>query len=284
MRLARPDVFHPRIVLAGCPRKVAGDGDDAGLVAALRSRGLHARWLSWDDPDTADAHLVILRAPRDYGERLDDFLAWTTTVPNLLNPAAVVAWNADRRYLQDLANGGVPTVAGRTYRPGEQVDWPDAEHVFVGPSVGTGSRRFSDRSAAHTYIAELHATGRGVLVQPGSSEPHTVLVFVGSTPSHAFVPRGDALHQGEADFEIWDAGALALTAAAGQAGVGADELLCARVELVGVRVLEVQLIDPSLGWRHLDAHTRGLAQRNFALAVESALQRLGLGPFSHRRP
>ena len=53
MKLARPDVFHPRIVLAGCPALPEGDGDDAGLVAALRQRGLHARWLSWDDPDTA---------------------------------------------------------------------------------------------------------------------------------------------------------------------------------------------------------------------------------------
>ena len=52
VKLARPDVFHPRIVLAGCPALVEGDGDDAELVAALRKRGLHARWLSWDDPET----------------------------------------------------------------------------------------------------------------------------------------------------------------------------------------------------------------------------------------
>src|ERR1700742_3721629 len=80
MKLARPDVFHPRIVLAGCPKQVAGDGDDAGLVAALRHRGLHARWLSWDDPDAGRADLVILRATHDYADRLDEFLAWTTGV------------------------------------------------------------------------------------------------------------------------------------------------------------------------------------------------------------
>jgi len=34
----------------------------------------------------------------------------------------------------------------------------------------------------------------------------------------------------------------------------------------------------------LDATTRGLAQRQFALAVASACERLGLGPFSHRGP
>ena len=99
MKLARPDVFHPRIVLAGCPRHVAGDADDDGLVAALRQRGLHARWLSWDDPETGRADLVILRATRDYAERLDEFLAWTASVTNLLNPPAVVAWNVRQALL-----------------------------------------------------------------------------------------------------------------------------------------------------------------------------------------
>ena len=77
MKLARPDIRHPRIVLAGCRRSVESDrrdSDDAGLVPALRKRGLHARWLSWDDPDTLRADLVILRATADYTERQDEFL------------------------------------------------------------------------------------------------------------------------------------------------------------------------------------------------------------------
>ena len=40
MKLVRPDVFHPRIVLAGCRALPEGDGDDAGLVEALRARGV----------------------------------------------------------------------------------------------------------------------------------------------------------------------------------------------------------------------------------------------------
>jgi hypothetical protein len=50
------------------------------------------------------------------------------------------------------------------------------------------------------------------------------------------------------------------------------------------RLLELQLVEPSLGWRSLNAETRDLAQREFALCVESALERFGLGPLSHRRP
>jgi hypothetical protein len=275
MKLARPDVFHPRIVLAGCPRHASGDGDDAGLVAALRHRGLHARWLSWDDPDVGGAHLVILRATHDYADRLDEFLAWTTGVANLLNPPAVVAWNADRRYLADLADRGVPTVPGEVVGPGERVRLPRRGDVFVGPAVGTGTRRFSDRSLAAAYIARAK---QSVFVQPADSAAETVLIFVGGKPSHAFA--GTGLRPADPDFELWDVGGAALAAAAADPA----ELLYARAHLSAARVVELQLVDPSLGWRRLAADARNLAQREFALAVESALERLGLGPFSHRRP
>ena len=49
-------------------------------------------------------------------------------------------------------------------------------------------------------------------------------------------------------------------------------------------LLELELVEPSLGWRQLDGTTRNRQQREFALGVESALERLGLGPLSHRRP
>lgn len=284
MKLARPDVFHPRIVLAGCPQRIAGDGDDAGLVSALRHRGLHARWLSWDDPEAQRADLVILRAPRDYAGRLDEFLAWTTGVTNLLNAPAVVAWNADRRYLGDLAGRGVPTVAGDVFAPGERIRLPHNGSTFVSPAVGTGTRRCNDRSAAAEYITELHTAGQSVWVQPGDPAPETVLIFLGGAPSHAFTQRSRSLVQAEPDFEIWDVGTAALAAAAAEVGVDANELLYARAHLLGARLLELQLVDPSLGWRRLEAGTRDLAQREFALAVESACERLGLGPFSHRRP
>jgi hypothetical protein len=288
MRLVRPDVYHPRIVLAGYPRHTTGDGDDAGLVAALRHRGLHARWLSWDDHDAADADLVILRATRDYADRLDEFLPWTTGVANLLNAPAAVAWNADRRYLRDLAARSVPTVPGQMFAPGDRVALPHTGSVFVSPSVGTGARRFDDRSEAASHIAEMHAAGRSVLVQAGGEAPETVLVFLGAEPSHAFVKRGQTLVAADPDFEIWDVGADALSAAAGQIGIHTGDLLYARAHVIGgvadPRLLELQLVDPSLGWRRLDAETRDLAQREFALAVESACERLGLGPFSHRGP
>jgi hypothetical protein len=312
MKLARPDVFHPRIVLAGCAALPEGDGDDDGLVAALRTRGLHTRWLSWDDPETTDADLVILRATWDYIHRLDEFLRWTRRVRNLLNAPNVVAWNTDKRYLADLAKAGVSTVPSRFFAPGENVRLPAGE-VVVKPAVGAGSvgaQRFTDPDAARAHAAALHVEGRTVLVQPYDpriEEGETALVFLGGGQSHAFtkgpmLPRPgqapvfdesgtyaeESLTAADPDFEVWDVGHEALAAAAAHLHIDAGELLYARVDVIGDRrdaqVLELELVEPSLGWRQLDKTTRARQQREFALGVESALDRLGLGPLSHRRP
>lgn len=221
MKLARPDVFHPRIVLAGSPELPDGDRDDAGLVGALREHGLHARWLPWDDPAALAADLVILRAA-SAGE---EFLAWTRRVRNLLNAPEVVGWNTGARYLQDLADAGVPTAA-------------------------RGAKEVS-------------------------------LVFLGGRQSHAFTRRAQA----EPDFEVWDVGHAALGAAADRLRLAPAELLYARVDLTWEsRLRRLDLVAPTLGWARLDPTTRARQQRVFVRGVESALERLGLGPLSHRRP
>jgi hypothetical protein len=312
VKLARPDVRHPLIVFAGCGALVDGDGDDADLVGALRQRGLHARWLPWDDPATLKADLVILRATWDYTERLDEFLAWTTRVPNLLNAPGVVAWNADKRYLEDLSAAGVPTVPSRFFAPGQAVTLPKGEFV-VKPAVGAGSvgaQRFTDTRQAADHAAALQASGRTVLVQPYNARieaGETAMVFLGGEQSHAFTkgpllppPGGkpsldesgtfaeESLQPAEPDFELWEVGHAALAAAAAAVGVGKHEFLYARVDVIGgrddPRLLELELVEPSLGWRQLGGFDRARQQRTFALGVESALDRLGLGPFSHRRP
>lgn len=294
---------------------VDGDGDDAGLIPALRSRGLHARWLAWDDPATLDADLVILRATWDYTERIDDFLAWTTRARNVLNAPDVLAWNTDKRYLEDLVAAGVPTVPSRFLSPGDEVHIPlgDGEEVVVKPAVGAGSvgaQRFSDADLAREHALALHADGQTALVQPYDpriADGETALVFLGGEQSHAFTkgpllpaPGGraaldesgtyaeESLQPAEPDFELWDVGHAALRAAAANLDIDVTELLYARVDVIGgpedPRLLELELVEPSLGWRQLDEATRAAQQRRFAIGVESALDRLGLGPLSHRRP
>jgi hypothetical protein len=312
MKLARPDIRHPRIVLAGCPALPEGDGDDAELVDVLRRRGLAARWMSWDDPQALDADLVILRATWDYIVRLDDFLSWSTRVTNLLNPPDVVAWNTDKRYLGDLIDAGVPTMPSRFFAPGEKVRLPKGE-VVVKPAIGVGSvgaQRFIDARSAREHAAALHDAGNTVLVQPYDPRVQggeTALVFLGGEQSHAFTkgpmlppagqrpvfdPSGtyaeETLTAADPDFELWDVGHAALDAAAARLKINATDLLYARVDVIGgpdnPLLLELELVEPSLGWRQLDRATRDLQQRKFAVCVESALDRRGLGPLPHRPP
>ncbi|MBV8964947.1 MAG: hypothetical protein JO191_02100, partial [Mycobacteriaceae bacterium] len=98
----------------------------------------------------------------------------------------------------------------------------------------------------------------------------------------------ETLTAAEPDFEIWDVGFAALAAAAELLNMSPREFLYARVDVIGgiddPRLLELELIEPSLGWMQLDDTTRDLAQREFARCLASALERLGLGPLSHRRP
>lgn len=309
MKLARPNIAHRKIVLAGCSRLVEGDGDDDGLIAALRTRGLHATWMSWDDPRSEEADLVILRATWDYIERLDEFLAWAHRVPNLLNAVPVVEWNTSKTYLQDLEGAGVRVVESEFYAPGQIVHLPGGE-VVVKPSVGAGSfgaQRFSDHNLARAHAAKLQEEGRTVLVQPYDArieDGETALVFLGGKQSHAFTkgpilpPPGTApefddsgtyakeqLSAADPDFTLWDLGYAALDAAANLLGVAPTDFLYARVDVIGGAhepvLLELELVEPSLGWRQIKDDARALAQRQFALGVVSALERLGLGPLAH---
>ena len=263
-------------------------------------------------PQTETADLVILRAAWDYAERREEFLAWTARVPNLLNAPQVVAWNSDKHYLQDLAEAGVPTVSSYFFEPGQKVKLPNGE-IVVKPAIGAGSidtGRFVDHAAARAHVAALQESGRTALVQPYDARVQageTALVFLGGRQSHAFTkgpmlpPEGEVatldesgtyvaekLTPADPDFAMWDVGVAALDAACGHLGIATTELLYARVDLIGGAdnpvLLELEVIEPGLGWGQLDEATRELQQRTFALEVESACERLGLGPLSHRRP
>ncbi|OMC34372.1 hypothetical protein A5740_01025 [Mycobacterium sp. GA-1841] len=260
MKLARPDVFHPRIVLAGCPALPEGDGDDAGLIAALRHRGLHARWLPWDDPATLEADVVILRATWDYTERLDEFLAWTRSVRHLINPLRIVEWNTDKRYLGDLQRLGVPVVA--------------TEYFAVDDPV-----RIRDGETALVFLAgeQSHAFTKAPILPPPGQPPEFE-----ETGTYAH----EALSPAEPDDEVWEVGRRTLKAVMRSFDLEPADLVYARVDVIGgpadPRLLELELVEPSLGFRQLGQREREHAERQFAVGVEGALERLGLGPLSHR--
>ena len=242
-----------------------------------------------------DADLVILRATWDYIERLDEFLAWTRRVRNLLNAPKVVAWNTDKRYLADLADAGVPTVPSRFFAPGERVRLPEGE-VVVKPAVGAGSvgaQRFTDPDAAREHAAGAagrrpHRAG-AALRRPGGGRrdragvprrPAVARVHQGPDPAAAGpaagVRRIRHLRRGIAHTRRPRLRAVGCRACgAGRRGrpprTSTRPSSCTPASTCSAarddpQLLELELVEPSLGWRQLDATTRARQQREFALA------------------
>ncbi|WP_305789848.1 ATP-grasp domain-containing protein [Symbioplanes lichenis] len=275
-------------MLASCAGLPEGDGDEAGLVEALRVHGLPARWQPWGDEMSTDT-LVVLRATWDYPDRLDEFHRWCASVPHLANGSEVVRHNRDKSYLVSLAAAGVPVIPTRLVPPGEQLapalaaldeltgrtDTAEGE-IVIKPAVGAGSRgagRFTAAQSdeAHAHLRRLHAAGSVALVQPyqRTVDEHgeSALVYLAGRYSHAFT-KGPMLQGGAVETDdLYLSEKLspaspgdstravaeqALAATARELGIDVSALLYARVDIVtgadGPLVLEVELTEPSLGF------------------------------------
>ncbi|WP_020658167.1 ATP-grasp domain-containing protein [Amycolatopsis benzoatilytica] len=281
-------------IFVSCSALPEGDGDEAAVLPALADLGFTVSWAPWDSgADFESADVVVLRAAWDYPERRDEFLSWCESVPALSNPASVVRWNTDKTYLGELLDAGVPTVPVEIVQPGEKPRWPKKPFV-VKPSVGAGSRdvaRFDVAGPeAEKHVAALHGDGRTALVQPYQSSVDTqgeiAVTYFGGVYSHAFTKSamlGSGMDASGLYLEEKLAAAVpapqvravaedALDAACGLLGILRAELLYARVDLVRgddgrPLVLEIELTEPSLGFRQADAG----APLRFASAVRQQL-------------
>jgi hypothetical protein len=163
----------PRIALATCAALPDGWADDALLAEALRERGAKATFEVWDDAevDWAGFELVMVRSTWDYTWRRAEFLDWARSLGSRLhNPAEVIEWNSDKRYLADLDAAGIATVPTRYVGPGDPLPELDGE-VVVKPAVSAGARdtgRFGPtlHREAGELIAKIAGAGGTAMVQP----------------------------------------------------------------------------------------------------------------------
>ncbi|HUR16770.1 MAG TPA: hypothetical protein VMZ33_05760 [Candidatus Limnocylindrales bacterium] len=265
------------IALVTCSRLPELDPDDRPLIEHLGRRGHSAVPATWDDleVDWKRFAVVVLRNPWDYTDRRDEFVAWAKSVASLLNPADVVEWNTDKRYLGDLARAGVPIVPTTWIEPGDVVRLPDEGRHVLKPSVGAGSldaAAFSlhdirEQQLARDHAQRLLATSQTVMLQPYldliEERGETGLIYMGGEFSHAIGKgpmlvrqtkvEGDALYKEEvitareALADELEVGRQALEAVPG----GSARLLYARVDMVpgpdgSPLLMELELTEPSL--------------------------------------
>lgn len=297
------------VLLASAIAARGKDPDEAALLAALADRGLDARPAAWDDPDVdwAAADLVVLRSTWDYAERLEEFLGWldrVAAVTRLRNPADVVRWNVDKRYLDELAAAGVAVVPTRFAAPGEPLELPTDRPAVVKPAVAAGSRDAilaspdhpGDTARARAHAARLHAEGRTVMLQPHvasvDARGETAVIHLAGAYSHA-VAKGAMLSPGARPIDglfaperlarreptpaELDAAERTLAAAGRRLGRDPGELLYARVDVVEAddgspQVLELEVTEPSLFLRYATGSVDRLADA-IAAAARGAVTR-----------
>ncbi len=197
-----------RIALVSCKDLPEPDFDEAPSLAALRSAGHDASAPGWDDPDIdwASYDLAILRATWNYPFAYPEFLAWLDRVEpatRLMNPAKVVRWNADKRYLLELADRGVLIVPTHHVEQHHECDVAELtndrgwDSVVAKPVIGAGSwrtRMFThDQIAQATEFVRTISADGGVLVQEARDEfnhpGERSIVCIDSEPTHAIVKR-----------------------------------------------------------------------------------------------
>jgi hypothetical protein len=271
---------NPRVALVTCQELPDLDPDDRLLLDPLHAREVAVDAVAWDDPaaDWGRYDLAVLRSTWDYVPRRGAFLDWLRAVPALANPAGVVAWNTDKRYLADLAAAGVPVVPTTWLEPGG-APWtaPAVGEYVVKPAVGAGSvdtGRYDLADPEHRRLAEGHAArlrtaGRTVMIQPYLSavdtRGETALIYLGGTFSHAI--RKGALLDGPDEGVRGLYKPETITArepspaelAVGDRVLAAvpdgTDLLYARIDLIPgpdgePRLIELELSEPSLFLRY----------------------------------
>ncbi|MEH0579331.1 ATP-grasp domain-containing protein [Streptomyces sp. B21-108] len=251
------------------------DRDLPVLRAALERAGAEADGVFWDDPDVdwASYDLVVIRSTWDYSWRADEFTAWAqkvAEVTRLANPAAVVRWNADKRYLGELAAAGVPTVPTRYLAPDDPADLPADHEYVVKPTSGAGARyaaRYTpdQHETAVRQLARMHDEGLTAMVQPYvrgiDAGGERALQFFGGRLLHASRKRAvlapgtayDAQKIAHPGLEPWvpTPAEIAVAERALAAVPDASGLLYARVDLVDGDdgqpcVMELELVEPNL--------------------------------------
>lgn len=264
-----------RVALATYERAPGLAPDDRLLIPALEACGATVEPVVWSSDatewETFDA--VVIRSCWDYHLHIDAFRAWLDRLEAIpvpvYNSLGLVRWNADKRYLLDLARRGVPTIPTSVVRRNhpEDIDRVLADtgwrRFVIKPTISaSGYETYALRTPltdeARQAVVRVTAVG-DALVQPFVEEVprdgEYSFTFIDAAYSHATLKRATAgefrvqtEHGGSADpvapsKELIEQAARVLEAL--------DEVpLYARVDGVvrenAFLLMELELIEPNL--------------------------------------
>ena len=201
-----------RVALATYARAPGLGPDDRLLIPALEACGVTAEPVVWSsdttDWETFDA--VVIRSCWDYHLHIDAFRAWLARLEAIpvpvYNAPGLVRWNADKRYLLDLAQRGVPTIPTSVLLRNhpEDIDRVLADtgwqRFVIKPTISaSGYETYALRAPltdeARQAVARVTAVG-DALIQPFVDEVprdgEYSFTFIDAAYSHATLKRATA--------------------------------------------------------------------------------------------
>lgn len=277
--------------------------DDDIAIPALRARGHAVDTVSWHAPSAVwkDYDLVVIRSPWDYTQMPEQFIETLGVIDRttaLHNPLQAVIWNADKRYLADLAAMGVPIVPTQFFDTWSAFDGADpfdlvqTTEIIIKPTISANARHtfpikqtaWHNDAALRRALADIFRD-RAFMLQPYRPQittegEYSVFYFRG-VYSHAIqkVPKqgdfrvqeehGGDIRPYEASRDMKEAAKLVLDATQTHLEL-TDPLLYARVDFVRqgrvCELMEIEIIEPALYFR---THER--SSEHFANAVDELL-------------
>lgn len=273
----------PRIAFLACAETLPGspvrrpDAFEHDLQVAALRHGLAGRAevveLDWRDSTNAllGCDLVLLGSAWDYTDHAAAFLdrleALEAAAVQVCNPASMVRWNADKRYLHTLARAGAPSIPTLWHdNPCETdiraaFDQLDCDRLVVKRRVGAGALGQFSFVRDDPALAGW-SMGQAAMIQPFlpaiMDEGELSLIFVDGHFSHALMKRaapGDYRIQslyGGIEVPVSPAAADRSRAEAVMAMLPFDQPpLYARIDMVRGRdgelaLIEAELIEPYL--------------------------------------
>jgi hypothetical protein len=265
------------VMIASMRERPDGGPDDALLAAAIQAEGGRVAIAGWDDPavDWRNSGTIVVRSSWNYHlapHAWRDWVAAAATMAKLINPASLILWNMDKRYLCELARFGLAVVPTRVIaadQPAQvlaQASWEGWTDVVVKPAIAAsafGAKRFrlpAEQKDLTDHAALLASSG-DMLLQPFQRRLEKArersLVFINGQFSHAYDKPAfmGTLDGKTAPLQLVQAGKGELRLANAVLAMIAPMPLIARVDIVPgapcATLMELELIEPHLA---LDLH------------------------------
>jgi len=128
------------------------DLENEELFQFLKEKGVDIHSEIWSDPaaEWESYDNVILKAPWDYVEKIDQFRSWLDKLDSLnvrlLNSINTIRWNIDKHYLRDIADSGLNVIETMYLEKGSSIDFKSCfqslniEKIVVKPCISASSK------------------------------------------------------------------------------------------------------------------------------------------------